>query len=119
MSQSVYQQIGGRTAVESVVDDFYDRVLDDDRLVHFFDGMDMDELHSHQVQFISSVAGGPVEYDGSDMREAHDHLDIGEADFDAVGDHLEVALRENGVEAENVDAIMAEVAALKDPVVGN
>lgn len=118
MPQTIYNEIGGRDAVEAVVDDFYDRVLADEQLVGFFEGMDMAELHAHQVQFISSVAGGPVEYDGDDMYEAHDHLDISECDFDAVGTYLERALRENGVDDDNVERIMAEVVALKDPVIG-
>ncbi|MFC6826576.1 group I truncated hemoglobin [Halopelagius fulvigenes] len=119
MSESVYRQIGGKEAVKAVVDDFYDRVLLDERLVEYFHGMDMDELRAHQVQFISSVAGGPVEYSGADMDEAHAHLGITEADFDAVADHLERALRENGVGDDNVEVIMSEVAALKDPIVAN
>ncbi|EJN61187.1 group I truncated hemoglobin [Halogranum rubrum] len=117
MSQSLYHEIGGQEAVEAVVDDFYDRVLSDDQLVGFFEDYDMAQLRAHQVQFISAVAGGPVDYSGRDMREAHDHLDIGEDDFDLVATYLEQALRTNGVADENVDAIMAEVAALKAPIV--
>ena len=116
MSQSVYHEIGGQSAVEAVVEDFYDRVLSDEQLIPYFDGMDMDELRAHQIQFISSVAGGPVEYSGADMREAHAHLDIDEADFEAVGAHLETALRTNGVSEENIEEIMGEVVALKDPI---
>ena len=118
MSQSLYQEIGGGEAVEAVVDEFYDRVLADDRLVEFFEDQDMTELRAHQVQFISAVTGGPVEYSGQDMREAHDHLDISEAEFDAVASHLEDALCVHGVDDENVEAIMSEVASLKAPVLG-
>jgi hemoglobin len=116
MSQSVYNEIGGQSAVEAVVEEFYDRVLSDEQLIPYFDGMDMDELRAHQIQFISSVAGGPVEYSGGDMREAHAHLDINEADFEAVGAHLETALRTNGVSEENIESIMGEVVALKEPI---
>ncbi|WP_433623489.1 group I truncated hemoglobin [Halomicrococcus sp. NG-SE-24] len=116
MPQTIYQDIGGRDAVEAVVTDFYDQVLADDQLVPYFDGMDMDELRAHQVQFISAVAGGPVDYTGDDMRDAHAHLDIDEDDFDAVGRYLESALRMNGVDEDNVEAIMSEVRSLKDPV---
>jgi hemoglobin len=114
--QSVYAEIGGREAIEAVVDDFYDRVLNDEQLVGYFDSFDMAELHAHQVQFISSVAGGPVSYTGGEMREVHAPLGIEQADFDAVATYLDRALRENGVCDEYVDAIMAEVAALKDPI---
>lgn len=119
MSESIYAEIGGRDAVEQVVDDFYDRVLADEQLAGFFDGYDMAELRAHQVQFVSAVAGGPVDYTGADMREAHEHLDISESDFDAVGTYLERSLVDAGVDEENVSAIMAEVVALKPPIVGN
>ncbi|EMA39029.1 group I truncated hemoglobin [Halococcus hamelinensis] len=118
MTDSVYEEIGGKAAVEAVVEDFYDRVLSDDRLVGFFDGTDMAELRAHQVQFISAVAGGPMTYSGDEMRDAHRHLDIREADFEAVGTHLERALRENGVDEANIAAIMDEVSALEDPILG-
>jgi hemoglobin len=114
--QSIYEEIGGREAVDAVVSDFYDRVLEDEQLVGFFEEFDMAELHTHQVQFISSVAGGPVSYTGAEMREAHTHLDIEKEDFDTVADYLERALRENGVCDENVEVIMAEVAALEAPI---
>jgi hemoglobin len=118
MSQSVYTDIGGRAAVEAVVDEFYDRVLSDDLLVPYFEGTEMDELRAHQVQFISSVAGGPVDYSGADMREAHAHLDVDDEAFDAVAEHLEAALRANGVDEENVAAIGERVESLRAPVVG-
>ncbi|QLG28874.1 group 1 truncated hemoglobin [Halorarum halophilum] len=116
MSGTIYHEIGGREAVENVVDDFYDRVLSDEQLAEYFEGMDMRELRAHQAQFISSVAGGPTDYSGADMREAHAHLDIDEEDFDTVATYLERALRTNGVGTENVEAIMAAVADLKEPI---
>jgi len=120
MSQTIYRDIGGRDAVEAVVDDFYDRVLADEQLAPYFEDMDMDmeALRTHQVQFVSAVAGGPVEYTGADMREAHAHMDITAADFDLVGQYLQSALEDNGVPDEHVEAIMSEVVALKAPVLG-
>lgn len=119
MSESVYSQIGGEEAVKQVVDDFYDRVLADDDLAGFFEGMDMTELRAHQVQFISAVTGGPVDYVGADMRAAHDHLDISDSEFNVVGEYLQQALYDAGVGEENVSAIMSEVVALKPPIVAN
>jgi hemoglobin len=114
--QPIYDEIGGRETVDDIVSDFYDYVLDDDQLIGFFEGISMTELHTHQVQFISAVAGGPVSYTGAEMRDAHAHLDIEQDDFDAVATYLDTALRENGVRGENVEAIMSEVAALEDPI---
>ncbi|MEA5389206.1 hypothetical protein VB779_20785 [Haloarculaceae archaeon H-GB11] len=50
------------------------------------------------------------------MREAHAHLDLDEGDFQAVAEHLEAALRANGVADANVEAILSRVADLKAPV---
>lgn len=116
MSQTIYRDIGGRDAVEAVVDDFYERVLDDEQLTPYFEDTEMEDLRAHQVQFISAVAGGPVEYSGANMREAHAHLGIEEAHFDLVGRYLREALEENGVPDEHVEAIMSEVVALEDSV---
>jgi hemoglobin len=116
MQQTIYDDIGGREAVEAVVSDFYDAVLADERINHYFDDQDMTELRAHQIQFISSVTGGPVEYSGADMREAHTHLDLDERDFQAVAEHLESALRANGVDDANVESILSRVADLKAPV---
>jgi len=116
--QSLYAEIGGREAVESVVEEFYDRVLDDPLLQPYFEDTDMDALFAHQVQFIGAVAGGPVDYSGEDMQTAHEGMGITEEAFARVAEYLEAALRENGVDDENVEAILGEVAALEDDVVG-
>lgn len=58
MSQSPYEEIGGQAAVEAVFEGFYDHVLTDDQFVGSFGGMDINELYTHQVQFIISVTGG-------------------------------------------------------------
>ena len=39
---SLYDQIGGDAAVNAAVDIFYRKVLSDDRIKQFFDGVDMD-----------------------------------------------------------------------------
>ncbi|MFW5948798.1 MAG: group I truncated hemoglobin [Halolamina sp.] len=116
--QSLYAEIGGRDAVEAVVDEFYDRVLDDPVLAPYFEDTEMDALFAHQVQFASAVAGGPVDYEGADMQTAHEGMRITEEAFDHVATHLAAALRENGVGEPAVESIIGEVAALEDDVVG-
>ncbi|WP_049979452.1 group I truncated hemoglobin [Halolamina rubra] len=117
-AETIYAEIGGRDAVESVVSEFYDRVFDDPLLEPYFEGIDREQLYAHQVQFISAVAGGPVDYDGADMQEAHAGMGITGEAFDRVATYLEEALRANGVDEANTEAILTEVGALKPDVVG-
>lgn len=46
---SIYDRIGGYQAIETVVDDFYDRVLADAQLAGFFSGTNMSRLKGRQV----------------------------------------------------------------------
>lgn len=51
------------------------------------------------------------------MQEANAGMGITGAAFDRVAIHLEAALRENGVDEANTEAILAEVGALRTDVV--
>ena len=113
----MYADIGGSEAVEDVVTEFYDRVLDDPLLEPYFEGYDMATLHAHQVQFISAVAGGPVEYTGADMQSAHEGMGITEEAYSHVAGHLADALRANDVPEPYVEHVIEEVATLEDDIV--
>jgi hemoglobin len=48
---TIYEQLGGTAALESVVADFYVRVLADDELAGFFKRTNMARLKAKQVEF--------------------------------------------------------------------
>lgn len=116
MSETLYDRLGGQEGIGDVVDDFYDRVLADEALRPYFEDVDTESLRDHQRAFLTMVAGGPAEYDGADMRSAHAALDIAEADFGAVAEHLDAALRDNGVSDGDREAVLTEVGGLKDAI---
>ena len=113
---TLYDRLGGEDAVAAVVDEFYGRVLDDEQLIEYFEDADVDELRAHQTSFLSAVTGGPVEYTGENMREAHAHLDLTEKDFQRVARHLEESLRAFDVPDEDVDEVLVAVADLQGDV---
>lgn len=45
---SLYDQLGGQAAINAAVDIFYRKVLTDDRISRFFDGVDMDRQIAKQ-----------------------------------------------------------------------
>lgn len=114
---SDYERIGGGAAVRGVVDLFYERVLADGRLSAMFTDVDMTALKRHQVQLISHVLGGPVEYEGRDLRAAHAGLAISSAQFAAVVDHLVAVLREAAVPADVLDRVVQTLAATERDIV--
>lgn len=110
---SLFERLGGRPAVDAVVQKFYRKVLTDDRVSEFFDTVDMEQQMAKQAAFLTMVFGGPADYSGKDMRAAHAHLvarGLADKHVDAIIELLGATLREAGV----ADADIAEVAAIAE-----
>ncbi|WP_455206506.1 group I truncated hemoglobin [Kaarinaea lacus] len=113
MSDSLYGKIGGDAAVNAAVDIFYRKVLADDRINQFFDGVDMEHQAAKQKAFLTVAFGGPNKYSGKDMRDGHAHLvarGLNDSHFDAVMEHLGGTLKELNVP----DELIAEAAAIAE-----
>jgi hemoglobin len=112
MTATLYERIGGKDAVNAAVDRFYEIMLADERVKHFFADTNMDKQRQHQKNFVSVALGGPNNYDGRDMREGHRHLveklGLNDSHFDATVENLVQALQELNV-PEN---LIAELGAV-------
>lgn len=113
---SVYESIGGAAAVDAAVDIFYKKVLADDRISSFFDSVDMEGQIAKQKSFLTMAFGGPNEYTGKDMREAHKHMNLTEEHFGAVAENLVGTLQELEVPQEHIDKIVEIALSVKDDV---
>ncbi len=114
---SVYDRIGGEAAVRATVEQFYERVVADPGLSHFFKGVDLERLKKQQRDFFTQALGGPGEYRGPSMKRAHQDLKIEQRHFDRVATHLVGTLKALGVDQETVDQIVATVAPLAGEIV--
>jgi hemoglobin len=114
---TIYDRIGGTEALMAVVDDFYDRVLADDRLAGFFTGTMMSRLKTRQVEFFAAALGGPEPYRGASMRRVHAGRAIEQEHFDLVAQHLVGALVAAGVDEPTVNEIVGAIAPLADDIV--
>lgn len=114
---TIYDRIGGADAVRAAVDLFYRKVTADERINHHFETTNMARLKAHQRAMITAVAGGPNEYSGRSMHDAHAHLDITNDEFDTVVGHLVDTLNELGVPQEEIDRLAPPVLALRTDIV--
>ena len=118
---TLYEQIGGEAAVNAAVDRFYRHVLQDDRIAHFFDDIDMERQAQKQKAFLTMAFGGPVSYSGKDMRQAHAHLvqrGLNDSHFDAVAENLAKTLQELGVDQSLIDQVLAVAESTREDVLG-
>ena len=113
---SIYEQIGGTPAIETVVEDFYDRVLADDELAGFFTGTSMSRLTGKQVEFFAAALGGPDPYSGAPMRQVHQGRGITMHHFNLVAGHLSDSLSGAGVPGAIVEQIIGAIAPLADDI---
>jgi len=110
---SLFERIGGEGAVDAAVDIFYRKVLADDRVNAFFEGVDMEKQAAKQKAFLTMAFGGPHNYTGEDMRKGHAHLvakGLNDSHFDAIMEHLGATLTELNVPAD----LIAEAAAIAE-----
>lgn len=118
---SLYEQLGGAAAVDAAVDVFYRKVLADDRIAHFFDGVDMARQAAKQKAFLTYAFGGPNNYTGLDMRRGHAHLverGLNDSHFDAVTENLAATLKELGVAQGLIDQVLTIAESTRNDVLG-
>jgi hemoglobin len=85
---SLYDRLGGAKMVDSLVDEFYGRVLNDPTLAPYFSGVPMERLRRMQSEFFAAALDGPVRYTGRPIIHAHQHLKIRLADLQSFVRHL-------------------------------
>ncbi|HET9407999.1 MAG TPA: group 1 truncated hemoglobin [Candidatus Sulfotelmatobacter sp.] len=120
MIEDLFDLIGGRSVIEAATDRFYDKVLQDDNLRHFFAGVDMAHLRSGQAMFVSMLLGGRV-YTGRDIHDAHAQARDGglnDAHFELFLNHFRTALEEVGVKPENAEKVRNRLESKRGTILG-
>jgi truncated hemoglobin YjbI len=113
---TLFERLGGATAVDAAVDIFYGKVMADDRICHFFENLDMVAQANKQKAFLTMAFGGPHNYSGRDMRAGHAHLALNDMHFDAVVENLAATLKELGVSDNDIGEVAKIALSVKDDV---
>ena len=114
---SLYEEIGGRAALQAAVDVFYGRLLADPELAWLFTRGVGDRHRAFVVTFLGEALGGPERYRGPLLTDAHRDLGITDAQFDRAAAHLSGALDELGVPRPLADQVIVIVAKLRWAIV--
>jgi hemoglobin len=120
-SESLYERLGGEAAIDAAVEIFYEKILADDRIKRFFEGIDMERQAAKQRAFLTYAFGGPNKYTGRTVRAAHAKavtIGLDDGHFDAVIEHLAATLRQLGVATDLVEEAIAIAESTRDDVLG-
>ncbi len=120
---SLYERLGGLYPIASVVDVFIDLLLHNDVLNEnpaireARDRVPAPGLKYHVTAMVCQATGGPCEYTGRSMEEAHAHLNIGEREWQAMLSDLRRTLNDFQVPEQEQEELIAIVQSTKDDIV--
>jgi hemoglobin len=121
-STSLYDRLGGKAAIDAVVDDFVGRVATDSRIKNEkvaarLGAISVPNLKMHLANQICVGAGGPCQYTGRDMKSAHAGLAITPDDFGYVVDDLVATLNKFNVPEREKGEVLALLGPMKKDIV--
>jgi hemoglobin len=119
---SLYDRLGGTTAIASVVDAFVANVAADTWINSFFgrvagDSTAMRQFKQKMVDQICQGTGGPCTYTGLPMRAAHEGMGLTNAHFDALVEDLVKALDGASVPPAEKDELLGILGPMRADIV--
>lgn len=114
---SLYDQVGGELVVTDVVARFYERVISDDMLSHWFKWSKPVELQRHLRTYLAVALDGPEHYTGRSMRKVHGGMRITNEAFDTMIARLLESLAESGVKSSVLTKVDARLGKLRAVIV--
>jgi hemoglobin len=117
MERSLYDRLGGLDAITAVVDDFRDRVAKDERINQKFVKTDLVRLTKMLIDQVCEAAGGPCQYTGRSMKEAHAGMGVTSGEFEALVEDLVASLNHFKVGKREQDEILGVLGPLRGDIV--
>lgn len=120
---SLYERLGGLAPISVVVSDFID-VLVPDPMLNENPAIDAARqrvpapyLKYHVTAMVCQVTGGPCEYHGRGMEEAHAHLNITEDEWDRMVTLFKQVLAEHEVPERETGELLEIIGTTKADIV--
>lgn len=109
---SLYQALGERAGIETVVAGMLKRSAANPRIADKFKGIKLQALQEQISDQLCELTGGPCHYEGNSMRDAHEELALTMAHFNALVEDLQEALDEQGVPFRTQNRLLAILAPM-------
>lgn len=115
--RTLYDRLGGKTAITSVVDSFVARVAADQRINKKFARSNIPRVKAMLVDQICAGTGGPCTYTGRNMKDAHRNMGVTEGEFNALVEDLVATLNSFNVPKTEQDELLAILGSMKADIV--
>jgi hemoglobin len=116
-SGKLYDRLGGKAAIEAVVDDFFARVAADPAINASFAVSHVPRTRQRLIELLCLATGGPCTYSGRDMKTTHKGMGVTEAQFNALAGHLVATLDKFKVPEKEKSELLALIGPMKPDIV--
>jgi len=120
---SLYERLGGAYSIATVVDDFIERLLVNAALNanpainEARKRVPKAGLKFHVTAMVCEVSGGPCKYTGRAMKESHQHLNISQAEWDAMVVDFKATLNKFKVPQREQQELITIVGSTRNDIV--
>jgi hemoglobin len=114
---SLFTRIGGLPVLEQVAASTIDRSAAGKDTRRSFEGVNLKYLKAKLTEQFCEITGGPCKYSGDTMKLSHQGLNITEAEFNGLVQHLRDALDESGVGQRAKNELLKLLAPMKRDIV--
>ena len=115
---TLYDELGGERAIRAVNDHMMSLSLSDPEMAVIFKDTNITRLKELLYIHTCHKADGPCDYDGQDMRRAHDGLNIRTKHFNKLVENMQAAMDAEGIPFRVQNRLMARLAFYHDDVTG-
>ncbi|MDR5866159.1 group I truncated hemoglobin [Halomonas koreensis] len=120
-STTLYERLGGERGIAELVEDIVAAHMQNPRIQARFlpyreDPARLEEVKGHLRDFLSAGSGGPHEYRGRSMPEAHRGMNIDEAEYMAALDDILAALDRHGIDPQTRLEVLGIAYSLKEEI---
>ena len=115
--RTLYDRLGGKGAITTVIDSFVARVAADQRINKKFARSNVPRVKTMLVDQVCAATGGPCTYTGRDMKETHRNMAVTEGEFNALVEDLVATLNSMNVPKAEQDELLAVLGSMKADIV--
>jgi hemoglobin len=115
--KSLYDRLGAKEGITTVVDGFVTKVGADKRINGYFASTDLTKLKMHMVNQICEATGGPCKYQGRTMKQTHAGMGVTDAAFAALVEDLVATLDEHKVGKAEKEELLGILGPMKGDIV--
>lgn len=118
---SLYERLGGAQGIRKLVDGVIDAHMDNPTIkARFLPYRDkpqrMEELKGHLCHFLGMGSGGPEQYSGRSMPDAHRGMNINEAEYMAAVDDILLVMARHKIDQQTCNDVLAIAYSLKGDI---